>query len=380
MNKCSTKLTEPLLYFQFSDGEGKIKPLYFSNPKEIIIANEIKDVIPSILKIQKYVESGLFAAGYMSYESAPAFDTSYQVNHKSKMPLLWFGIYDKPIKGQLDEKGEYKISAWEPNINMKDYVENFFDIKKNIEDGVTYQVNYTIRLQAQFEGDSLAYYQDLSRAQSSNYCAYINTKEYSILSASPELFFRINGNKIITRPMKGTVKRGRTHEEDLLNINWLASSDKNRSENLMIVDLLRSDLGRLANPGTVAVPKVFEIEEYPTVYQMTSTVTADLPSETKLVDIFRALFPCGSITGAPKISTMDIISKLETAPRGVYCGTIGFITPQKEAIFNVPIRTVIVENATGRAEYGVGGGITWDSTAEEEFNEILTKAKLLEMK
>ncbi|MER2006432.1 MAG: aminodeoxychorismate synthase component I [Psychrobacillus sp.] len=380
MSKSSTDLTEPLLYFQFSDAEEKIKPLYFTNPKEIIIAYEIMDVIPSIMKIQQYVDSGFFAAGYMSYEAAPAFDNSFKVNHKSKMPLIWFGIYDKPIEGELVEKGEYKISAWEPTIKMQDYAEAFSEIKKNIEDGVTYQVNYTIRLQAQFEGDSLAYYQDLSKAQSSNYCAYINTKEYSILSASPELFFRINGNKIITRPMKGTVKRGSTDEEDLINIRWLASSEKNRSENLMIVDLLRNDLGRLANTGTVKVPKIFEIEEYPTVYQMTSTVTAELPSEIKFADIFKALFPCGSITGAPKISTMEIISKLEYAPREAYCGTIGFITPQKEAIFNVPIRTVIVENATGRAEYGVGGGITWDSTAEEEYNEILTKARFLEVK
>ena len=180
--------------------------------------------------------------------------------------------------------------------------------------------------------------------------------------------------------MKGTIERGNSLIEDEANANWLYHSEKNRAENVMIVDLLRNDLGRIAKPSSVQVPKLFEIEQYPTVHQMTSTITAKISPDTRLVDIFKALFPCGSITGAPKISTMDIIADLEQTPREVYCGTIGYITPNREAIFNVPIRTVIIDQKTGIATYGVGGGITWDSTTEGEYQEILTKASLLKKK
>ena len=178
--------------------------------------------------------------------------------------------------------------------------------------------------------------------------------------------------------MKGTTERGKSLEEDNANAQWLYHSEKNRAENVMIVDLLRNDLGTIAELGSVDVPILFEIEHYPTVHQMTSTITAQVSATTQLVDIFKALFPCGSITGAPKISTMDIIADLETTPREVYCGAIGYITPNKEAIFNVPIRTVVIEQQSGKAIYGVGGGITWDSTAEGEYQEIITKASVLE--
>ena len=178
--------------------------------------------------------------------------------------------------------------------------------------------------------------------------------------------------------MKGTIKRGNSFAEDEANASWLYHSEKNRAENVMIVDLLRNDLGVMAEPGSVQVAKLFEIEHYPTVHQMTSTITAKIPEKTGLVDIFKSLFPCGSITGAPKISTMDVISSLETTPREVYCGAIGYITPGNEAMFNVPIRTVVINQKTGKATYGVGGGITWDSTTEGEYHEILAKASVLD--
>ena len=240
-------------------------------------------------------------------------------------------------------------------------------IKQCIESGDTYQTNYTIRLHSQFNGDGLAFYNRLKKAQSSHYCAYIQTDVHSILSASPELFFHLENGKITTRPMKGTVKRGASYEDDKANANWLYHSEKDRAENVMIVDLLRNDLGMIAESGTVTVDKLFEIEQYPTVHQMTSTISAQVSETTSLVDIFKALFPCGSITGAPKISTMKIIAELENEPRDVYCGAIGYITPNKEAIFNVPIRTVLIDHHSGQAVYGVGGGITWDSTSEGEF-------------
>jgi para-aminobenzoate synthetase / 4-amino-4-deoxychorismate lyase len=371
---------EPLLAFEFADSNGKIKPLTFQHPVRVIAAHKAEDVLPCFQLVQEAVEKGYYAAGYLSYESAPAFDPAFKVKSGGSFPLLWFGIFSKPVPQQISSKGEFSVSEWNPAITMEEYNQSISSIKKSIQYGNTYQTNYTIRLHSHFSGDSLAFYNRLKKAQSSNYCAYIHTGEHSILSASPELFFHLDNGKITTRPMKGTVKRGASFEEDARNANWLLQSEKNRAENLMIVDLLRNDLGMVAESGTVEVEKLFEIEQYPTVHQMTSTISAKVTENTTLVDIFKALFPCGSITGAPKVSTMNIIADLENGPRDVYCGAIGYITPDKEAIFNVPIRTVLINHSTGSAVYGVGGGVTWDSTSEGEYHEILAKAMLLEEK
>jgi para-aminobenzoate synthetase / 4-amino-4-deoxychorismate lyase len=361
------------LFFEFED-----QPLLFENPIEIIEAYTLKDVKAGLEKVQRAARSGYYAAGYVSYEAAPAFDSAFIVHGDSKMPLLWFGIFKNPSSSpELSEGQTFKVGEWLPDTTVQQYHSAITDIKSAIEDGDTYQVNYTIRLRSDFEGDDFAFYRQLSKAQSSNYSAFLNTGKYRILSASPELFFHWKDGEITTRPMKGTCKRGRWYEEDEVNAQWLYHSEKNRAENVMIVDLLRNDLGATAVPGSVKVPKLFEIEKYPTVLQMTSTVTAKTNPETTLVDVFSALFPCGSITGAPKISTMKIISSLEDSPREVYCGAIGYITPDQEAIFNVPIRTTIIDAETGKMEYGVGGGITWDSEIEDEYQEALTKAMLL---
>jgi len=371
------KIQQPLLSFEFADSKGKKNPLTFQNPIKVIMAHSIEEVLPSFQLVQEAVENGYYAAGFLSYESAAAFDSAYSVKDGNKMPLLWFGIFQEPLPQHLSSNGTYTLTEWEPSVGMDLYNQSIISIKESIERGDTYQTNYTIRLYSHFEGDDITFFEKLKRAQSSNYCAYINTGEYSILSASPELFFHLKEDKITTRPMKGTTRRGKSVVEDNANASWLYHSEKNRAENLMIVDLLRNDLGIIAEPGTVSVPKLFEIEHYPTVHQMTSTITATVSSNTNLVDIFKALFPCGSITGAPKISTMNIIADFEQEPREVYCGAIGFITPEKEAIFNVPIRTVLIKHQSGKATYGVGGGITWDSTSEGEYQEILAKASLL---
>ena len=273
--------------------------------------------------------------------------------------------------------GAFNLAEWQSETDSNTYHSGFQRIKSEIEKGNTYQVNYTMRLQSKFEGDDFAFFDRLKRAQRSNYSAYLNVGTHRILSASPELFFRWEDGQLITRPMKGTVKRGTTLKMDQLNADWLAASEKNQAENYMIVDLLRNDLGMIAEPGSVKVPQLKEIEKYPTVWQMTSTITADTNPETTIIDIFKALFPCGSITGAPKIKTMEIIADIENSPREVYCGAIGFITPESEAVFNVPIRTVVIDKETGKAEYGVGGGITWDSELSEEYDEAFLKAKLL---
>ncbi|WP_242637950.1 MULTISPECIES: aminodeoxychorismate synthase component I [Bacillaceae] len=367
----------PILSFEFLDSNGEIKPLTFQDPIRLITAHTITEVIPCLQLVEEAIKNGFYAAGFLSYESAPAFDSSYIVNRGNKMPLLWFGIFREPLHQSLTSTSPYSLSQWESSVDRDEYDQSILTIKNKIESGDTYQTNYTIRLNSHFYGDDIAFFEKLKAAQASNYCAYLNTGEHSILSASPELFFHLKGDFITTRPMKGTIKRGKTIAEDEVNAKWLYYSEKNRAENVMIVDLLRNDLSMIAELGTVSVPKLFEIEQYPTVHQMTSSITAKVSSQTTIIDIFKALFPCGSITGAPKVSTMGIITDLESTPREVYCGAIGFITPEKEAIFNVPIRTVFIEHQSGHATYGVGGGITWDSTAESEYQEILAKASFL---
>ncbi|MBY7142437.1 aminodeoxychorismate synthase component I [Virgibacillus sp. NKC19-3] len=374
----SFKGKEALLSFEFASSTGEIKPLTFQKLLKVIAAYTMEDVLPSFQLVQDAVNSGYYAAGFLSYESAAAFDSAYQIRDGSTMPLLWFGIFEEPELKFLKSTGSHNLSKWKPNVSLDEYRTSINSIKEFIENGDTYQINYTIRLHSEFGGDDSSLFEQMKRGQDSNYCAYINTGDHSILSASPELFFHLDGNRITTRPMKGTIKRGKTYEEDEVNANWLYHSEKNRSENLMIVDLLRNDLGMIAETGSVNVPKLFEVERYPTVHQMTSTVTATLTDDTDFVDVFKALFPCGSITGAPKVNTMKFIADLETIPRDVYCGAIGYITPEKEAIFNVPIRTVVIEQETGKATYGVGGGITWDSTSQNEYHEILAKSSVLE--
>ncbi|KQU25651.1 aminobenzoate synthetase [Bacillus sp. Leaf13] len=372
------KQEEPLsLLFHFTDKQDVKKPLYFTEPKEVFIAHTLQDVLPQFQKVQAAIEQGNYAAGYVSYEAAPAFEKSFKVKEGAKMPLLWFGIFEKPEEFPGKITGSFQLNDWESETDSHTYNSGFQTIKAEIEKGNTYQVNYTMRLQSMFEGDDFAFYDRLKRAQRSNYSAYLNIGTHRILSASPELFFRWEDGQLITRPMKGTVKRGVTVKTDQANADWLACSEKNQAENLMIVDLLRNDLGMSAEQGSVQVPKLKEIEKYPTVWQMTSTITAKTKPKTTIIDIFKALFPCGSITGAPKIKTMEIITELENSPREVYCGAIGFITPECEAVFNVPIRTVVIEKETGKAEYGVGGGITWDSVLLEEYDEAFLKAKLL---
>ncbi len=371
---------EPILSFEFATSEGSIRPLTFKNPEKIFQARTIDEVLPALEKIQAEIQKGYYAAGFLTYESAPAFDPAFQVKKDGSMPLLWFGIFENPQIEAISSSGTYHLSEWVPSVESNEFDEAIHSIKHSIEIGKTYQTNYTIRLVSQFQGDKIAYFESLKKAQTSNYCAYVQTNEHTILSASPELFFRLEGNELTTRPMKGTIKRGNSTEEDKANANRLYHSEKDRAENVMIVDLLRNDLGVIAETGSVNVSKLFEIEQYPTVHQMTSTITAKIAENIQISDIFKALFPCGSITGAPKVSTMEIIANLETTPREAYCGAIGYITPNKEAIFNVPIRTVLINDTTKKAIYGVGGGITWDSTSDGEYDEVLAKARILKEK
>lgn len=368
----------PLLIYDFTDAIHGPQHYTFVDPVHIVEAHTVDDIYPALQAVEDAVQDGYYAAGFLSYESAPAFDPALAVGTPSDLPLLWFGIFTQPLPRDMTSPvGDFQISSWEPTISQAEYQAAIHDIKTAIAQGNTYQVNYTMRLRAAFQGDSLAWYRQLLPAQRAPYAAYLRLGRFQIVSLSPELFFATDGRRIITRPMKGTMPRGRWREDDEAQARRLRDSEKNQAENVMIVDLLRNDLNRVAEPGSVMVERLFELERYPTVHQMTSTISAQLHPQTSLTAILAALFPCGSITGAPKISTMHIIRNLEPTPRGIYCGTIGLLRPTGSAIFNVGIRTVCIDTMTGVAEFGTGGGITWDSSEGEEFCEALTKAEFL---
>lgn len=367
----------PYLQFDFAKEDGNPEQVAFDEPLVVLEAATLAEVEGVLVAVDRYVSAGYYAAGYVSYEAAPAFQPEMTVRGGAEMPLAWFGIYCGPAKKKQQAQAGYAVSDWTLEGSVARYKKGVQNIREAIEEGDTYQVNYTERLVASFKGDALAFYRQLARNQQGNYSAYLDTGRYQVLSASPELFFRIDGSRIRTKPMKGTAPRGRTAAEDESILDVLLESEKERAENLMIVDLLRNDMSRIAKPGSVHVPKLFEAEKYPTVHQLTSTVEAELREGLSVFDWFKALFPCGSITGAPKVSTMRYIASLEQTPREVYCGAIGYITPERTAVFNVPIRTIVIDGEQATARYGVGGGITWDSTSDGEYKELLTKARVL---
>ncbi|TWT06420.1 aminodeoxychorismate synthase component I [Planococcus sp. CPCC 101016] len=375
-------MSNPYLLFEFRNEDGEIEPLVFNEPIKILETTLLSEVQEVMKKVEKAVGAGFYAAGYVAYEAAPAFHPEMKVQPAGKMPLVWFGIFKEPKKGSpvSEEQQPYSVSDWTMTSSMERYKEGIQRIKLAIEEGDTYQVNYTERLIAEFTGSDSAFYHQLARNQQADYAAYLNLGRFRVLSTSPELFFKVRSGKLTAKPMKGTAPRGRTTSEDQRNIKALKASEKEQAENLMIVDLLRNDMSRLAKPGTVKADPLFTVETYPTVHQLTSTVEAQLDETSTILTWFQALFPCGSITGAPKISTMNYIAALEQTPREVYCGAIGFITPDKDAIFNVPIRTVVIDKEMETARYGVGGGITWDSTFEGEYRELQTKAEVLTAK
>ncbi|MDQ3175033.1 MAG: aminodeoxychorismate synthase component I, partial [Acidobacteriota bacterium] len=319
----------------------------------------------------------------LSYEAAPAFDNALKTHAPGFLPLAWAAVFDKPtpeIPATIAPEfsaGSYDLIAWESQVSRSEYSDAVSRVRDLIARGDTYQVNYTFPLRSHFEGDPRAWYETLCSAQGAEYCSYLDLGRYKILCISPELFFERNGNSIKTRPMKGTISRGRWAVEDEERARQLANSSKDRAENVMIVDLLRNDLGKISVPGSVGVSKLFEVERYETLWQMTSTIESTVRSDVGLADVMTALFPCGSITGAPKIRTVEIIRELEPFPRGIYTGTIGFIRPGGDCVFNVAIRTIVLDFDTGTATFGVGGGITIDSTAEREYDECLLKSSFL---
>lgn len=348
----------------------------FENSIKIIQAFDKESFLEAFNEIETFRKS-YYLLGYIRYEAKEIF---LKKEIKSKYPLLYFEVYESA--GEFCKQNSPALIDLCPKsqIEYKDYKKAIVQIKEEIANGNTYQVNYTYDYKIETNVDGFDLYHSILPNQTTPYNAYIKNEYEEILSFSPELFFELENNKIKTKPMKGTVKRGKSEEEDKKNIEFLKNDIKNRAENVMIVDLLRNDLGKIAKTGTVKVDKLFEVETHKTVHQMTSEVSAELEENTTLYDIFNAIYPCGSITGAPKINTMKIIDKLEGVNGGgkreVYCGAIGLISPEK-TVFSVPIR--ILQKKTNEDFFScrVGGAIVWDSTPEDEWEETLTKIKFL---
>lgn len=387
-----------MLETSLRDSENQ-KSYIFLKPESIIKATSLEKIEGALTQAQDALNDGYYVAGFLTYEAGYAFENVLQQDIHSALPLVWFGVYKQPLlyhhKKKKFEEGKKQVARIvsalresssmpevpriDPKLSIRfhDYQKAIERIKEYILEGDTYQVNYTFKLKFALPDSPAALYQQLRLSQRVGYSAFISLKGYKILSISPELFFRIDGNRITLKPMKGTASRGRMLEEDRRRIEELRSSEKNRAENLMIVDMLRNDVGKIAQTGSVKVARFFDIERYDTLFQATSTIEAKLRSKVGVLDLMKSLFPSGSVTGAPKIRTMQIIRELEREPRGLYTGSVGFLAPKKKAVFSVAIRTVVLDLKKQRGEMGVGSGIVHDSDIESEYQECLLKAKFL---
>ena len=361
--------------------------LLFSAPLETLPLYEGDDVQVWFRLLESWLGRGCCLAGWIGYEAGAMLDpalASCAFPGASSCPLGWFGVYRAPERFSREAiavadsalSGErYLVSGLEFELSEEEYLGRIDAIRAEIAAGNVYQVNFTGRFRFGFQGSPAALYSAMKRVQPSAWSAFLNTGERVVLSFSPELFFTRDGRAIETMPMKGTAPRGATAREDLASREGLAACEKNRAENLMIVDLLRNDLGRVCRPGSVVTSGLFETQTYPTLHQMVSTVRGELREPTGLYDLFRALFPSGSVTGAPKVRAMNLIRSLEKSPRGVYTGAVGFMMPGGRMAFNVAIRTIELEG--GRGMYGTGSGIVWDSVPRQEYHECMLKARIL---
>lgn len=371
----------PTVLLDSFGGSGLGSSWRFSGYVETIEAITPDKVVSAMTAVENAAASGLYAAGFVCYEAAAALNPELPSFPPAEgMPLVWFALF-RERHAVSSGAGLPEVPGDEVTLQQlpesDDYTSDIDRIRAYIAAGDCYQVNHTFQLQGEFSGDPLALYARIGRSQRAQFCSYLDTGRFAIVSASPELFFSLRDRVITARPMKGTTRRGRSSAGDREAIRQLQLDPKEQAENLMIVDLLRNDLGIVAETGTVTVDSLFEVETYPSVHQMTSTITAIVREGTGLLDIFRALFPCGSITGAPKKRSMEIIAELEGRTRGVYCGAIGCVAPGGEATFSVAIRTLLLDRQNGRISLGVGSGITWDSIAQREYAECLDKGAFI---
>ncbi|MFH1460217.1 MAG: aminodeoxychorismate synthase component I [Candidatus Omnitrophota bacterium] len=397
-NYLTTQKNYVLLESSLQDKENFFSYI-FRCPQQIITCHTPGQIKDCFNKIQKAVHQGYYVAGFVSYEAGFALIDKLEKYQKNNydFPLIWMGVFDAPItfnhytnkflpkintlqSNHLSGKfgNKYIIKNKHLNITRNQYFKDIKSIKKCIESGDTYQVNHTLKYKFDFHGNPFALYQDLRKKQPVNYSAFINSPEFTVLSFSPELFFKLKGENIHVKPMKGTAPRGLNPELDRQYKINLGMDLKNRAENIMIVDLLRNDLGKISKTGSVKVTDLFRVEKYTTLFQMTSTIKSKIKNNLSLFALFSSLFPSGSVTGAPKIHTMEIIKVLEPEDRKIYTGSIGFFSPKKKGVFNIAIRTIILEKNKG--EMGIGSGITYNSKSNLEFQECLLKAEFLKPK
>ncbi len=354
--------------------------LSFEDPLVTLVAWKLHDVTAVIAEAEKHAERGSWVVGYLSYDAGPAFDRAIQSHRNERVPLAVFGVYDQAIDDPLDSDF-FSCGPWTDSLTPAEYQSGVGLVKEHIAAGDTYQVNLTYRRTAAFTGSPLGLFRSLMDAQRAPYGVFLDLGRFALCSASPELFLHkapLEGARfeLTSLPMKGTRPRGQTSIEDEELGNELAASSKDRAENTMILDMMRNDFGRIAEIGSVRVPALHTVERYPTVMHLTSTVTAT--TSARLPEVFAATFPPASITGAPKVRTTELITELETTPRGVYCGAAGTISPSGAATFNVAIRTVWVDLDTATATYGAGGGIVWDSDPADEWVETKVKTRVLD--
>ena len=362
--------------------EEAARGLFFAEPVEVLEARRLGDLPALFDRLERAKRKGLWAAGYLSYECGyhwePTAFTGRMSESARGLPLAWFGVYGEPqrfVPEPVVSGFESVVEGLALEIGQEAFARKVGAIREWIEAGDTYQVNLTDRVRGRWLGGAAELFAQMMQAQPVEFGALLRVGDRAIVSASPELFFRLRGREITARPMKGTAVRGRDEAEDRVRAGELAADEKNRAENVMIVDLLRSDLGRIAETGSVRVEKLFTVERFPSLLQMTSEMRATLRAEVDLYGLFASLFPSGSIVGAPKIRTMQIVRELERRERGVYTGAVGFIAPDGEAVFSVAIRTAVLESE--RLEMGVGAGITYGSDAAQEYAECLLKAEFL---
>lgn len=375
-----TMTPEPRVVLDSFSPEEYASSYSFAGFTRLITAATPDEVLPALEQVEQAVQGGLHAVGFLSYEAASALGQNLAAHDVADFPLVWFALYKRrlrtrPSDAGTDKSSGYETGDWSSSTPIEIYGKQVDRIREYIAAGDVYQVNITMQHTFRFSGDPFSYYRDICRAQRASFCAYIDMGRFQVLSASPELFFHLRNGTLTTRPMKGTAVRGRWHAEDEASKDGLKKSRKDRAENLMIVDLLRNDMSKVSVTGSVKVPSLFDVETLETVHQMTSTVTSRFNPQSGMVGLFRALFPCGSITGAPKKRSMEIIKEIEDRPRGLYTGCIGFISPNQEALFSVAIRTVVIDGTAGTGTLGTGSGITWESTAGAEYDECLLKAE-----
>ncbi|TPL53914.1 aminodeoxychorismate synthase component I [Mesorhizobium sp. B2-4-6] len=357
------------------------RQLVFDRPREIIVAQAAEEFMPALERAQAASDAGKWLAGYFSYEAGYLLEPKLVplLPEGRRAPLVCLGVFDAPVEQAVPQKAgpasNGPIFDARATWSAEAYAGRFARLHNHIRKGDCYQGNLTFPVRAQWSGDPLAAFDALTERQPVKYGALVSLGDPVVLSRSPELFFEIDADGMIeTHPMKGTAPRGATKAEDARLKAFLRNDEKNQAENRMIVDLLRNDISLISEVGTLDVPELFRIETYPTVHQMVSRVRARLLPGIGIRQLFAAIFPCGSITGAPKIRAMEILHELEDAPRDVYCGAIGWIAPGGRMRFSVAIRTISLF-ADGEAVYNVGGGVVFDSTAEEEYRECLLKAR-----